>query len=114
MSTGQRPAFRGSATQTAASSWCTARRAGVGSLKNIWQTAVTWGFHSTTSRELRVCFRQKRVSEPAPSPSRPMDCSRGGSRKSSQAIICEVYSSTSSAGFLMRMAPCIHSLPKCR
>ena len=38
----------------------------------------------------------------------------GGSRNSSQAIIWPVYSSTSSAGFLTRMAPCTHSVLKWR
>ena len=80
----------------------------------MWQAAVTRGFHSTASNGLRVCFTQNRTSDPAPRPSMPMASSLGGSRNSSQAIICPVYSSTSSDGFLMRIAPWTHSVLKCR
>ncbi len=80
----------------------------------MWQAAVTRGFHSTASKGLRVCFTQKRASEPAPSPSMPIGSSLGGSRNSSQAIIWAVYSSTSSEGFLMRIAPWTHTVLKCR
>ncbi|MNV73030.1 hypothetical protein D3C71_1661580 [compost metagenome] len=80
----------------------------------MWHAAVTRGFHSTASSGLRVCFTQKRASEPAPRPSMPMASSLGGSRNSSQAIIWPVYSSTSSAGVLTRMAPWTHWVLKCR
>ena len=62
---GQLPACIGSATQTAASSCTTCNRLVPGKRKNIWQTAVTSGFHSTATTLLRVCFRQNRASEPA-------------------------------------------------
>ena len=79
----------------------------------MWPAAVTAGFHSTASSGLRVLGAEAR--QRAGAQAQHADgLFLGGSRNSSQAIIWPVYSSTSSAGFLTRMAPCTHSVLKWR
>ena len=77
---------------------------------------ITAGFNSTAVTFARAnCRWQNLVSAAAPSPScATWKSAAAGDRNSSQAIICCAYSSSMASGLRRRIAPCTHSVPKCR